>query len=307
MAKELEKFQKEAAALDKQADQCLETVKKTSTNLNHFMEMFQQGCMQVGETVQKLKSQGKTGSKYDDFKNEQEVKTVVQAMEDIRKNYTRNHKEFEDAKAKAAKVVDEYAKLQKTIEGEISSRKKKKDRKILAVDSKSLPEMEKLVESVKKKRLHVRDEAAQAVGFDKPDAIWKRTLKNIDFEVGRTKDDRDAQLQAELDRRGLDIRVAQRNLGVAGKLANEIQTACDATQGKDADKAKALLTLATKKLKELKALDDQYKRAIGGVEQSAREAMQTKDGKFLISLRNSISKLYSDAENLIKATLKQAK
>lgn len=303
MAKEIEKFRKELAALDKRADECFETSKRAGSNLNHFLDMFQQGAKQVGEAAQELKAQGRTGSKYDDFKNEKEVKQVVKALEDIHKNYVRDEKTALAARAEAKSLHAEYLKLSGTIEKEVKSRKSKKK---IGIDSKSLPDMEELVTEIANKAQRLKDEVSDMPAPDKSDSIWTRTLKNFDYEVGRTKDDRDAELQAELDRQGLDMRVAKRNLSTAQGMRADIEKACKAAMEKDGDTAQKLRDYASKRLDELWALSEQYERALAKIEKSSDTgALQSKDGKALVQIRDSLLTWRDEGAELVRKSARK--
>lgn len=305
MAKELNAQKKDFEKLKKQADGCLESFTKLMTNADHFMNMFQQGAKMVGEAAQEAKGRGITGKTYNDFSKEKEVKSAVSEVEAIHKNYTRDHKQVEDLRKEAGKLCDQLDAQAADIEKEVATRKKKK---IVGIDSKSLPDLEKLAKEISGVSQKLKDGLINQPKLDAPDAMWRRTLKNFDYEVGRTKDDRDAELRSEMDRQGLDMRVAKRNFGLVKQGGELIAKACKAAATEqDVKKAKALMVAANKKLKEIAPIVAQYDRALGSIGKRAAESLQTKDGKALVAIHSAMSDILKTSASELKTVGSQLK
>lgn len=296
MAKTLDSVTKDFAVFKKKADVILESLQTNATNMKHFRDMCFEGVDEIGRQVGTLKSKGHDGKTIDDFKDDKEVASLLKTIDDfldkVEKNAQDTQKKVNDLKTLEKEGTALFTDLKK----EIDARKQKKDRKVFAIDSKSLPDLEKL-------HTKVHDYVVESIGATiidmdgQPGAkIFGASLdKAIQTEVNKGKVNRDAQDQAILDQRGLDLRILGRKLTQVRKLAVDVSDKCGTahnnitndgvgiigdTPQERTKTVKALLKEAQTGFTEMKDLIAPYQRTIAKLNPYDKKTMeQSSDGK----------------------------
>ena len=309
MSKELDKFKKTYKPLGKQVEDTQQEYKKHCTNREHHKQMLLESAKQIGRDVQEAKNEGATGTSLKDFASDKRVlstmKTAMTAMAALSKEDARLKNIMKSAAAVQKKVLD----LEKNLSNEIKGRKKKKDRKVLARDSKSLPDMEKLLKEVVSSRQAVKDEVIDVEGHAKwTSAEEKKNFDNwVKQEIGRTKSDRKTRDNKETDTQAFNIRNVQKHAAQAKQLVTVARDKCAEAEKHfknrkpvDADKC---IENAHKALAALKKLHVPYQRGMKKMNKYDVMGMkQTKDGKFILGAIEFMENGIVGLTKLIKKT-----
>ena len=307
MAKELERYKKEYAPLKKTADWCLSEYAAHTTNREHHKQMLLEASKETGRVAQQLKDGGATGTKLSDFANAKEMTSVMKAAMDAVGALGKEESRLKQILAKASDTIKSLEKLSKEISAEVADRKKKRDRKIAGVDSKSLPEMEKLGDEVWSKRSQLFDDIINMQKIEK----WSQAKARADFdkwcaeEIAKTKSDRKARDTKETDDQAFNLRILQREMGKAKQIVDGVRSCCAAAEkhfkNREADKADAELNKAWKLHAELKKIYEPYRRKMASLNTYARRDMQqTKDGKTVLEAVDQMEKAVDGLSKMIK-------
>ncbi|MEX0969664.1 MAG: hypothetical protein WD046_04360 [Paracoccaceae bacterium] len=309
MAKEIDKFKKEIDPLMKGADKIVGDYARHQTNREHHKMMLLESAKEIGREVQKSKDNGVAGTELKDFLKEAGVlgvmKTVQNALGALNKEETLLHKMLGDG----GKIVADLEKLGTKLDKEIDDRKKKKDRKLLAVDSKSLPDMEKLSAELWKNRQNLNDEV---IMFEKS-VPWAAKKERANFdkwvatEIGRTKSDRKGKDQSETDNRALDLRLVKKAVDLTKSNLNDGRTALAQAEkhfkNRELKEADQCIADAMKNLATIKKLHAPYAREVSKINSHDMKTMQgSKDGKYILTSVEQMGTVIEALTKLIKKT-----
>ncbi|MDT8344662.1 MAG: hypothetical protein RQ752_09535 [Thermohalobaculum sp.] len=307
MSKEIDKFKKACGALEKQADAIEQDYAAHGTNRKHHKDMLLESSKEIGRVVQTLKDAGKTGTQLKDFANESAMmpvmKTALNALGQLGKEESRLDRIMKDAAA----VLKQMNALNAEIDKEVTARKKKKDRKVLAVDSKSLPEMEKLLGDF---ATRIVDFQASTIDLQKMEQ-WalEKDKKNFDTwctqEIAKTKADRKTRDTAETDERMFDDRVIKREMGAIKKLVVDVKTACGQAEkhfkNRETTQADAELQKAWDYHAQIKKMYEPHARQLAKMNAYDRKGLeQSKEGKVMIASIEQMGAAVDALSKLIK-------
>ena len=307
MSKELDKFKKTAKPLLKIGRDLVSEYGSHRTNREHHKQILLECAKEVGRRVQVLKQAGQSGTTIDDFTKDKEIQQVAKAsttaIDSLFKEQDRLKKMVAAAKDTSAKITA----LHKDVEKEIAQRKKKKSRKLLSKDSKSLPDMEALSAELLTTFQNLRDELIMLVRSEGWTA--KTETKNFDKctkqEIAQSGAAREKRDDVELGARGFDVRVIKKKGAVSKKLLAAIKTAC--ADGLKALKAGDPSTLAKKNEEARKYLAGMekilkpYDAKISTMGNSAIAGMkQDKDGKVVFTSIEAMRDQIKEGNALIK-------
>ena len=289
MSKELEKFRKTAKPFLKAASDAVSGYGSHTTNREHHKQILLECAKEVGRRAAVLKKNGKSGTTMQDFMDDKEIqqigKTSKNALDSLIKEESRLDKILKTARDANAGMASVRGDLEK----EIAKRKKKKDRKVLAVDSKSLPDMEKLSSELLKNFQTLRDDILMMAKSDN----WKAATESRNFdkwtkeEIAKTGAARETRDETELGARGFDVRVMKTKSAKCTALSKALKTACaeglKARQegaGKDVTSKDAT---ARKCLEEMAKILKPYDTKMKSMGRGALAGMnQSKDGKLVL-------------------------
>jgi hypothetical protein len=309
VSKELEKFRKSYQPLKKSADALVLDYTKHCTNREHHKQMLLESAKEVGRAVQAAKDKGAGGKTVRDFASDGDVaaamKTAQTALGALDKEETRLNKLLKDANG----AVSDLTKLHKTVSEEVDARKKKRDRKIASVDSKSLPDMEKLAGEIRGSAQKLRDDLLGMEQIQKwSQAEEKRNFdKWVQEEIGKTKDSRKARDQDETDGRAFDVRIVNRQLGELKQLVTQARDRCAEAEKLfknnapvDAD---GCIREAHAALEGLRKIRAPYERALKKMNKYQLQGMKdSKDGKFVLDAVEKMGTAIEGTSKLIKKT-----
>lgn len=261
MAKELDKFKKEWTQLQKDVDRCAGEVKKYQAALGQTAQVRNEGCLQLGLEIQRCKDKGMQGKTVYDFDSDPDVKACLKSIDSFQGQIEKELQRMDGLQKKDfGEVKKRYWDLRKRLTEITDKRNKKANRKIAAIDSKSLPDLEKLLAEIKKYENagpYVSIEMFQAETVKEHQTELEQKLKDA---VSQTKDVKLSKFQQQMAQQGLDERVLKRNLAVAQKIHKLVighcmvaQEAIKTRQNDYLMKNKILAAQEFKKLKELVA------------------------------------------------------
>lgn len=307
MAKEIDKFKKDSAPLLKIADKLVTDYLRHGTNRQHHKDMLLESAKEIGREVQISKDKGVAGADLKAFMKEPGVlgvmKTVLDAFSALSKEEAGLKTMTKDATGTLAKSDKLIADMKK----EIDKRNDKKNRKLFAKDSKSLPEMEKLHKSLCAARQRLFDEVTTDIQAVKWNVTGER--KNFDkwvsAEIGRTKDDRNKIDQKEADTQGMDMRNVVKSVGQVKKLVaagnNSLKDAIKNVKTGLKGEAEVSLKKAKAALAAIEKTHAPYKREIDSKNKYSILAMKdSKDGKFILSSVDNMADVKEKLEDAIK-------
>ncbi len=219
MAKELDKYKKEFDKIQKDVASANTEINKNAQALGQTVQVRDQGCLQLGLEIQRCKDDGKQGKTVYDFDDDKDVKACLKSLNDFQKQIEKEitritalyKKDFQDVKKR-------FAKLKVDLQAECDKRDAKKNRKVLPTDSKSLPDLQKLLAEVKKytdSREFVALDVFQPETVKEHDKALEKRLKEA---VTQTKDVKLSKFQLQMAEQGLNERVMGRNLAQAMKI-----------------------------------------------------------------------------------------
>ncbi len=295
MAKKLEACQAEFKKLQKDAEDAQHFETKYATFTEKSGALTAESVRQIGRRVQVLKDGGAKGTSLSDFANDGEVKTCVKLVDDITVREAELLREYQGALGDYKKAFDGCAALRKELETEIATRKTKKVA-FVKIDSKSLPDLEKLLKTIDGEDL-ANDRWHETTQPDKPGRFRRQFDKEIVTELAKTKEAKASGEQAELDAQGLNERVLTGNFNKAQTLFTVVTTGCKATDeavaAKDAAKARAALAKVMPAFKDLEAMATKYDRALAD---NKRELEDSKAKDKIIKMVTAISTMSKNAK-----------
>lgn len=307
MSKELDKFKKSAKPLLKNVGEIIDEFASHGTNREHHKQILLECAKEIGRRAAELKKAGQSGTTIDDFIKDGEIKQVAKTSNSAIDSLFKENDRLKKILAKAKDTNTKLSALKDEVKKEIASRKKKKDRKLLAVDSKSLPEMEALCATIVEKFQDVRDEV---IMMAKNDAWTPRTeTKNFDNwtkqEIAKSGAARENRDNVELGARGFDVRVIKNKAATCKKLFSVLKTACadglKALKSGDSGGLRKKDTEARKCLSEMKKILKPYDAKFASMGQGAMAGLkQSKDGKLVLSAVEEMRKQTNEGETLIR-------
>lgn len=309
MAKEIDKFKKTYAPLDKNAKKVHNAYAGHTTNREHHKMMLLEGAKEVGRAAQKAKDAGTQGTELKDFAKDAGVlaamKTAMGAVGALGKEETRLKGILKEGNA----TYSALGKLRDEIDTEIAARKKKANRKIASVDSKSLPDMEKLLAAVRKTAQYIDDHVLMM----EKNPPWSAAMEKKHFdkwvkeEIGKTKTTRKDRDQGETDGQAFDLRNLKKHMNLMKGHTGSARDLCRAAEksfkNRDVVPADKALTLANKELSSMKKIYAPYERGIAKRNKYQIMAMQQdKDGKYVLTSVDQMKKVIQGTSMLIKKT-----
>lgn len=212
MAKELDKFKKEWAKVSKDIASANEEIKKNANAVAQASGVRNEGCLQLGLEIQRCKDNGMQGKTVYDFDSDNEVKACLKSINDYQAQLEKELKRMSGVVDKDfKKLKDSFWKLKSGLKEEIDKRDKKKNRKVAAVDSKSLPDLQKLYAEIDKA---TDREFAMVDVFVVEDikSHDKELAGNLEDAVKQSKEQKLSKFQQQMMTQGLDERVMNKNL-----------------------------------------------------------------------------------------------
>ena len=256
MAKKFEEFKKEFDGIKKAVAKGNEEIEKNARFVGQTSQVMQEGTKEVGLRIQKLKDGGATGKKIDDYKGDAEVKVMIKSIDDFLKGMEKELKNIEGLKKNSfVKTTKQFWTFKGNLQDEIASRKKKKSGTI-KIDSKSLPDMEKMFKEVNK---YTDSGPFMCIDGFVPESIAnhrKQVDKWIQDEINQSKEAKLSKFQQEMDSHGLTDKNMSKNLKLAQSAYKSIITECkNAQTAIEARKNKDLMTAKVNVVQYLKTLD----------------------------------------------------
>ncbi|WP_042444075.1 hypothetical protein [Azospirillum sp. B510] len=302
MAKALEKYKKEFAILDSKARDLLESRVNALTNIEKLSDLILEAAKEIGRRVQVLRDGGAPGTTLKDFKSDKDVASILKYIASIQKNAEVAVKTYNDVPAPVIAIIKSLDTIETELSQEITNRKKKKDRVIFAIDSKSLPDLEKLHDQVSKSLRDLVDEEPElkdVISFQR--RILALTDRRIDEEIALTKASRKVRDQEETDDRAKDIRILQRKLAECKKLYEAIKTDCADAKASDGGDTARAVARALDNHKALKAIVDSYNRQMASYNDLQLERIKlSKDGLKFLAAVEQLRKGLEAADALVK-------
>lgn len=300
MAKELTKVTKEFAVLKKTAEQQKEDLGAKQTNYRHHESMNYEASDEITRRVGELKKEGAQGTKLDDYRDDKEIKVILAEVENNKTQLGKLATEFKTLHRESTATHEKLTELHNNLKEEIAARKKKKDRKFFAIDSASLPELEKLEKEVETCATNLRDEV---VGYlDKLDFSYdpKKTDTLMEKAVTASPEAREQRDEKAMGNRALDLRVLGRNTKLVQKGREEVKkqltTAVKEFKENNLEAARDAVDKASEARAEVQKIAEIYSKAIGGMRKHDIESMkQNDDGKKILAATELIAKLDAEA------------
>lgn len=309
MAKEIDKFNKEAAPLIKAASKIGTDYTRQTTNAQHHRDMLWEAAAEIGREVQKCKDSGVVGTALKDFLKEPGVLNVMKAVQTTLGATAKEESILTQIKASSDSTLDALDKLGAKLGKEIDDRKKKKDRKILAVDSKSLPDMEKLLSDIGSARTALFDNVITDIKGTKWSlaSVRKSFDNQVAKEIAKTKSDRKAGDQAANDNRALDLRLVKKAYDSTLKNLSEARDSLTQAEkhfkNRQLTEADGCIADAMQNLATMKKAHAPYAREIGKTNAHDLKTMQgSKDGKYILTSVDQMGKAIEGLAKLIKKT-----
>lgn len=313
MAKEFEKLSKEFKPLKAEVQSLLDNYQSHCTNREHHKKLLIECAREIGRAVQGLKDNGVNGSTVDDFKDEKPVKDLFKSASDttgaLAKEEVRLKKIMDDSKA----TMSELEKLKAQVDSEVADRTKKSKRTILAVDSKSLPDLEALLESVNEAIQTLRDEV---VNLERTQNWTAREIETgfekwVKNEVALTKESRDLDEEESLADRLFDVRIVKRQMGKVKTLVQTCKEACvEAEKAKKNGQQEVVqqqVALALQQVEALKKIYAPYEKKIKDLSANEESGMrQTQDGKFILDNMTTLEQVIAGVSALVKKTARES-
>ncbi len=311
MSKELDKFKKTYKPLSKSADSLLADYKSHGTNLQHHRDMLFEAANEIGRVVQTLKDAGKTGTELKDFENEKEMSTVMKTVLDIFAALSKEETRFKTISKDAPKVTDGLKTLRAAIDAEVTSREKKANRKIAAVDSKSLPDMKKLSVEVAAKYQRMKDDVIDDIQDWSKDGMRKLFERTCKTEIAKSKADRNARDTGETDAQAFNIRQVKKHVAEFKSQVDAARDGCATAEkhfkNREVDEGDAAITAARTAYDSLGKILEPYRRRISGLNKYDLQIMKdNKDGKWVLENVEAMERAVEGVSKLIKKTSRMA-
>lgn len=219
MAKELDKFKKEFAGIKKDVATANAEINKNAQALGQTVQVRDEGCLQLGMEIQRCKDDGMKGKTVYDFGSDKEVKACLTSLNNFQKQIEKEIIRITGLHSKSfADIKKRFIKLKADLQAECDKRDAKKNRKVLAIDSKSLPDLQKLLTEVKK----YTDSREYSI-FDVfvPETVKehdKALAAKLTDAVKQTKDVKLTKFQEQMAGQALNERVMGKKLQQAMKI-----------------------------------------------------------------------------------------
>ncbi|SFR78238.1 hypothetical protein [Sphingomonas jatrophae] len=218
MADFFNKAKTEYATLKKTLEGYVTALEKLENNNGYQLRLATEAGDEISRRIEVLRGQGTDGDTIGDFDRDKDVKASLAAIKDATSKSDSYVKEFAKTIALTKMVQVDFEDLAKRCDKEVADRTKKKDRKVLAIDSKSLPLIEELADKARAKGKSVdRDVVKAFKPISPPDA------KQVIAEAVKNAKDVAAKDNAEMGDRSLQDK------RVFGKRRDQALGACAAT------------------------------------------------------------------------------
>ena len=263
MAKELDKFKTEWKKVQKAVEASADEIRKNAQSLGQTTGVRNEGCLQLGLEIQRCKDEGMQGKSVDDFKSDPDVKSCLKSIEgfqaQIEKEINRitalHKKDF-------AASMKQYWDMRKRLKEEVDKRDKKKNRKVAAVDSKSLPDLQKMLKEVVK---YEDSGIFSSIAFFQPETVkahQDELARKLKEAVTQAKDVKLSKFQLQMAQQGLDERVIKNRLAAAQKIYKTVVGHCmvaqEAIKARQNDHLMKNKALAAQEFKNLKTIVEPY-------------------------------------------------
>jgi len=291
------------AGLKKKADEMIEGIARIGTNAEKQKGLALEAADEISRRVQTLKDGGKTGTAITDFDSDAEIKKLLSYIAEVQGTCDKLEADYNKIAADAKVTSAAMKSLVEMLDKEVTERTKKKDRKIAAVDSKSLPDLEKLLKEARTKWTELKDHVIEDPGFLITKGLFDKFVASAVKETKESRTQRDAQSEGD---QALNMRVFTRKSGEAISAYKEIVASCThavaSLRDNKIDDAKGAVTEAKKSLKTLLEVEKFYSDIIKRKNKYDIEAMkQGKDGQTILKTLAVITKNAEDAAQLVKA------
>ena len=312
MAKDLAKAQKEFSALQKVASDLTELLGSLSTNRQHFEGMVYEASEDITRRVGELRKEGTEAKTLKDCSGDNQIKAILGEVENIKKKLTDVEAGFADITLRGNKVREQLIALQDEVQKEVDDRTKKKDRKVLAIDSKSLPGLEKLAKEIGETGTALQENVLLLIKAER----YKAKLDKIDLQmetaVNKAPEEQGKRDEESMAKRGLDMRLVAKNTKEAQAKRNEskknLGECLKFLKAGDKARAKDALDLASAARGELQAIAEQYATALKGINKYDMQTMKdSKDGKAILTAIDVINKLDEEAGKELDTILTKVK
>lgn len=266
MAKEFDKLKKEWSKVEKDLTNCRQEVWKYEQKIGQTTGVRNEGCLQLGIEVQRCKDDGMKGKTAFDFDSDKDVKACLKELDNYQAQIGKEIDRIAVVKSKSiAPAIKSFWALKQTLKDEVDKRDKKKNRKVAAVDSASLPDMKKLLAEMSKFQ---DNKVFMGIdGFDPEDIKQsdKELAEKLKEAVSQSKEQKLNKFQEQMMTQGLDERHIKTNLAKTMKSYKLIIGYCVVAQEAiGAGESKALAenkVLAIKEFKALQEMVDPYRKA----------------------------------------------
>ncbi|MFT5422919.1 MAG: hypothetical protein ACI89L_000688 [Phycisphaerales bacterium] len=266
MAKEFDKLKKEWSKVEKDLTDCRQEVWKYEQKVGQTTGVRNEGCLQLGLEIQRCKDDGMTGKTAYDFDSDKDVKACLKEIDNYQ---TQIGKEIERIAAVRTKsilpAIKSFWALKQKLKDEIDKRDAKKNRKVAAIDSASLPDMKKLLTEMSKFQ---DNKVFMGIDGFEPEDIKqsdKELAGHLKDAVTQTKEQKLNKFQEQMMTQGLDERHIKTNLTRVAKSCKLVLGYCTAAEEAiEARQSKALMenkVLAVKEFKVLQEMVDPYREA----------------------------------------------
>jgi len=267
MAKSLAQFQTEFKAIQQLVGEHNQDIFGNAQLVAQTTGVISEGIKVLGERIQELKDEGRTGADIAAFKDDAEVTKFLGGIDDhlssLERELTRITRlhQTDFAKTKARFVT-----LKRDVQAEIAARKKQVSTK-LGLGNKSLPDLVKLLTA-----LNTYQDGGAYSPFEvfTPEKMTEHKAifdKRIKTEISKAKDVRLSEHQKMLQQQALSTRNLKGNLARAKTHMEAVELGV--TKAKDAlaqRKPKELLAAKIEAAKSMKALNEIAKLYAGALE-----------------------------------------
>jgi len=266
MAKEIDKFKKDWAKNKKDLTDGKTEVWKYEQKVGQTTGVRNEGCLQLGLEIQRCKDNGMKGKTVYDFDADKDVKACLKELDNYQSQIGKEIERIAVVKSKSIEpAIKSFWALKQKVKDEIDKRDAKKNRKVAAVDSASLPDMKKLLAEMSKFQ---DDKVFMGIdGFDPEDIKQsdKELSEKLKEAVSQSKEQKLNKFQEQMMTQGLDERHIKTNLAKAIKSFKLVIGHCMvAEEAIKARQNKFLMenkVLAAKEFKSFQEIVDPYRKA----------------------------------------------
>jgi hypothetical protein len=269
MGKTYDNFKKDFAAIEQKLKTAMARDLTYRTNYQKQRLTMLEGAAVIGLRVQALKDLGQAGNSIDDFKNDPQVKDMLETSEEFAEGLD---KLYATLKPEQDALVKSLNKLQTELEAEIKTRQKAVSAK-LGSGSKSLPDMVTLLSDVKARRAEKEVNAFLVGKIIKPEK-WRADVSGyIRSEIGKTRAEALSDFQQTMRQELLSLRNLSAKVNRATKLHGDLQAARD----------KARNAVTSKNAGELKDAQDDAKTLFEQLDEIASEYAKAMKDNWIIA------------------------